>query len=735
MAEELTRTLVRRAERGTPRGAAVVLTAAQRQVAADRDGHPLWRRGPAIAFAAAAVTLFVGGGLLLATRLLFPDTSPIATIPESPTVLSTTTVPVRGGDVGPTDQVFDVALAPDGKLWAATAGGVVEWDLELASPTVFSEVDGLGGRSVYNVAIAADGTVWAAGDWWLAHYDGTWTVVGDDVLPDLPSPVADLAIGPDGAVWVAAETDVLTRIDAGGATTYQVPEAGRLAWPGIGSIAVSSTGTVWVSTKQDGVLAFDGEWHHFGVDDGLPSDIAGNVAVAPDGTVWVGGGGFIDRSCCDPAVFDSPAGGVLRYRDGTWAVYTTADGLLDNRGSVTVGPSGAVWVVHDPLPSSFYEESGIELPDGISRFDGTGWRAYPKADGRGVGAVSADGTLWLPSSQGVVGFDGTDTTWLVVGPEAVPPVAPAGDAMRLEPVEVLTLAAHPSGMSAVAWSPDGTHLATGSSTTEGNRQAEWSRDTVKVWDTTTGDGVLLLEQMDARVAEMSYTPDGTRLAVGGFEPAVYDAVTGEGLLGDLGDRFLAYSPDGTRLAAGGAWGWSAILDATTGDEQLTLPPCPGPYSWVWDAAWGPEGARLATTCAASIKVWDAATGSELLTIRGNAEVTDVAWSPDGTRIATAGSDGTTVKVWDAATGDELATLTGHSGEYGGVWAVAWSPDGTRIATAGSDGTAKIWDAATGDELATLTGHTDQVTDVAWSPDGTRIATASLDGTATIWQVD
>jgi len=710
----------------------VVFAEAQRQVAAV-ERRLWWRSGRVIAIAA-AVTLFVGGAVLLATRPLFPETSAIATIPESPIVPAATTVPVSGVDVGAADEVFDVALAPDGRLWAATAAGVVEWDLTTGSAIVFSEADGLGGRSVFNVAVAADGTVWAAGDWWLAHYDGTWTVVGDDVLPDLPTPIVDLAIGPDGAVWVAlgVEGNALIRIDAGGTVTYPLPEAWELTTLGAPSIAVDPTGTVWVSTMQNGVLAFNGEWHHFGVEDGLPSDIVGNIAVAPDGTVWVGGGGMYDpRFCCDPRLFNTPAGGILRYRGGTWTVYTTADGLLADHGSVNVDPSGAVWVVHDALPAPVSEELGIEPPDGISRFDGNDWSVYPRAGGWGAGAVSADGTLWLPSSQGIVEFDGTETTWLVAGPAAVPPVAPPGDLLSLEQVELLTLAGHSEGVSAVAWSPDGTHLATAS------RAIEGSDGIAKVWDTTTGDEQLSfpLGSFETVDVTMAYSPDGTRLALGGPANAVYDAASGEGLLGELGDRFLAYSPDGTRLAVGGAWGWSAVIDATTGDEQLAQPLCPGPYSWVWDAAWSPDGLRLATTCATRIRVWDAATGGELITIEGDVKVTDVAWGPDGTRIATASHDGTIATIWDADSGYQLVTLAGHNGEHGGIWAVAWSPDGTRIATAGSDGTAKIWDADSGTELATFTGHTDEVTGVAWSPEGARIATASLDGTVKIWQVD
>ncbi len=287
--------------------------------------------------------------------------------------------------------------------------------------------------------------------------------------------------------------------------------------------------------------------------------------------------------------------------------------------------------------------------------------------------------------------------------------------------------AHPGEVTGVAWSPDGTHLATRGSTTESNRDAEWTLDAVGVWDAATGEEVLLLEQVDAGGGPLAYSPDGTRLAIRGFEPTVYDAVTGEEV-GPTIVEFLSYSPDGTRIAAGGAWGAAGILDATTGDEQLEFR---GAGGFTNDAAWSPDGTRIAAAYGTSIWVWDATTGDQLLVLEGYVDgdtydrLRDIEWSPDGTRIAAAFSLG--IKIWDAASGDRLLTLEGHT-------EVAWSPDGTRIVTASSDGTARIWDATTGDALTTLTGHTNRVTDVAWSPDGTRIATASLDGTAKIWKV-
>lgn len=271
----------------------------------------------------------------------------------------------------------------------------------------------------------------------------------------------------------------------------------------------------------------------------------------------------------------------------------------------------------------------------------------------------------------------------------------------------LTITADSEDLLAVAWSPDGTRIAT-----------VGDDGLAKVWDATSGEQLLRIK-LGANLGHVAvgYSPDGSRLAAG---MGVYDAATGEEVFG-VADLFLGYSPDGSRIGAGGAWGWAAVIDAATGDELLQLPLAP---SWMWAMAWSPDSTRIATTWGTSVKVWDAATGDEELTIDGLVRMTDVAWSPDGTRIA-GGTDLGLAKIWDATTGSDLQILPGQT-------KVAWSPDGRRFATVSARGTADIWDADSGEELGRFTVPSAVVRDVAWSPDGTRIATASSDGTARIW---
>ena len=157
------------------------------------------------------------------------------------------------------------------------------------------------------------------------------------------------------------------------------------------------------------------------------------------------------------------------------------------------------------------------------------------------------------------------------------------------------------------------------------------------------------------------------------------------------------------------------------------------------AAWSPDGTMIAWVggledSEAVVWVSDIATGMNLYMLKGHTStVYSVAWSPDGTRIAS-GSRDKTVRVWNAATGAPVlgGPLEGHDQE---VLCVAWSPDGTMIASGSEDMTVRIWDTSNGQPLSEpFEGHTDAVLCVAWSPDGSKIASGSFDKTVRIWDV-
>jgi eukaryotic-like serine/threonine-protein kinase len=201
---------------------------------------------------------------------------------------------------------------------------------------------------------------------------------------------------------------------------------------------------------------------------------------------------------------------------------------------------------------------------------------------------------------------------------------------------------HKGEVKAVAWSPDGTRIASGS-----------ADKTVQVWDAATGDHVVICSGHNAEVKAVAWSPrDGQRIVSGSLDTTVQ------------------------------------VWNATTGSSILTYR---GHSQGVRSVAWSPDGTRIASASEdKTVQVWNASTGSTILTYRGHSDkVITVTWSPDGTRIASASFD-TTVKVWDAATGRNVYTYTHHSKQ---VWAVAWSPhDGQRIASGSIDGTVRVWQA-------------------------------------------
>jgi WD40 repeat protein/serine/threonine protein kinase/Flp pilus assembly protein TadD len=346
---------------------------------------------------------------------------------------------------------------------------------------------------------------------------------------------------------------------------------------------------------------------------------------------------------------------------------------------------------------------------------------------------------------------------------------------RLSHRELLTLQGHTGPVRSVAFSPDGTRLASAGDYREGEDWKELWKGEVKLWDAATGQELLTLRGYANSISAVAFSPDGRRLA-GASEDGtvrVWNADRGEEVLALLGQKSgvkaVCFSPDGKRLATASFDQTVRVWDAAKGQEVLTLKGHAGVVSAVafspdgkrlasasydqtvrvWDAERGlqllalkghtgqvygvcfsPDGKRLASAGDQTVRLWDAGTGQEVLSLQGHALwMTAVCFSPDGKRLASASHD-QTVRLWDAGTGEELLALKGHTS---GVSAVSFSPDGRRLASAG-DQTVRLWDAGTGQEVLALQGHTDAVRAVAFSPDGQRLASASRDKTGKVWDM-
>ncbi|MEG4799808.1 protein kinase [Microcoleus sp. ARI1-B5] len=293
--------------------------------------------------------------------------------------------------------------------------------------------------------------------------------------------------------------------------------------------------------------------------------------------------------------------------------------------------------------------------------------------------------------------------------------------LRWKNAKVKNFAQHSDPVGAVAFSPDGLMLASGS-----------KDKTIQIWDLATGKSIRTFGGDSSTIWSVAFDSNGTRLATGtGFwRVMLWDLKTGQAIrsLDHTASVWsVAFSPDGQVVASGSGDKTTKISDAATGSLLQNLP---DHTDFVYSVAFTPDGKSLVSASKdKKITIVDVATGRLLKTLEGHGDqVRSVAVSPDGKTIVS-GSYDESIKIWNLETGDLIRSIKGHSDD---IVSVAISPDGNFIASGSKDKTIKIWDFATGELLNTLTGHTDEVYVVTFSPDGKTIASGSKDNTIKLW---
>jgi WD40 repeat protein/serine/threonine protein kinase len=262
----------------------------------------------------------------------------------------------------------------------------------------------------------------------------------------------------------------------------------------------------------------------------------------------------------------------------------------------------------------------------------------------------------------------------------------------------------------------------------------------------------------ARTAQgLSYSADGTKLAVAGTNGMVFIVNTSTGeqeaaLRNTRAARSVDMLPDASELVVGYADGsvvlWSPAdnrsrtlvrhgdvvnvvrflaggrsVASASYDESVwvtpvdeTAPRVRIPARSLMAMECDASRSRLVVSTASEIKVWDAESGRELQTLVSSGSRSAVAFSPDGSQVVGAGADGR-VLVWDVATGARQGEIP-SDGQ--GIWTAAISPDGRLLAFAGESGVVQVWDRAAQALVAKIQNGGD-VMAVIFSPDGSLIA--------------
>ena len=330
---------------------------------------------------------------------------------------------------------------------------------------------------------------------------------------------------------------------------------------------------------------------------------------------------------------------------------------------------------------------------------------------------------------------------------------------------------HARGVNALAFSPDGTRLISGSVDTSAH-----------VWDLATGKSIISLRPTgQSHVNTVGWSPDGKTVITGGIDRIIHvwrgdnhesirDLAVHRGWVmasaishdsryilsgsrdhtlrlteletGEVAQQFVGhtdsvtavgFSPD-SRLAVSGS------LDGTL---RLWRTPV-GVSRYLWNRGDDVTNMRLSrdgrvciTSGASGVAdVRDVATGVILLHEKTHRmQNCGVAISPDDRYAAVGGqADDKALRIYDLATGQIAHELDQGPGVMDGYSMLRFSQDGRMLASGSLNGPIYAWDTATWQMLAPFRAHKREVDEIVFSADGSRMFSVAHDAQLVEWDV-
>ena len=292
--------------------------------------------------------------------------------------------------------------------------------------------------------------------------------------------------------------------------------------------------------------------------------------------------------------------------------------------------------------------------------------------------------------------------------------------------------------------------------------------------------MLLYESQTSIIHALAFSPDGVHLASASRDGCLM--LHGlDGSAQPLGNSLktsplyaVAFHPELPLLAYGGEHGWSCLREDESGQwnpygpsmatptsdlaflDRKTLAvglgerlkPAPGRFE-LWDLPTGRKGEQFyvenqgvrAVAVAPrksvvawianqrNISVWDVRK-QDPVKFTQPAALLAVAINRDATILAV--SHDWVVHLYDLAKNREMQVLKVHKGK---VDALAFSPDGRTLATGSWDRTVRLWDAASGREERVYEWPVGRVSRLAFAADGTRLAAGGDTGSVVVWDLE
>jgi len=479
---------------------------------------------------------------------------------------------VRDREIATAAAVSHLAVQPEtSALVAATSGQLQIWALDNLDES--RQIDS--GQSITALALSPEGkTVVASADGSIRQFD----LAAQRLLDASPAgtpPATSVAFLPEGGGVLAARTDGVHQFPTALRRSFATRGAAPLA------MRLSADGAQLLILHTDGVLT---RWN--------PADgqKAGELQVT--------------AGSARLAAFDRPLTRLAAVSaDGQTVIINLADNakteswsMPENVTAIQLTDDGTVLhAAADGRLTSYRTTDGVELRQ----------RTLPEGAVVGL-ATLADSSVVLATvtKQSLLRFAAT----------------PASPPLKLE--------GHGSHVYGVAFSPDGTQLA-----------SVGADKVLRLWNVADGAQQATSEEQGGPVYGVAYNPEGGQLATCSgdktlrtWNPADAKQIrsTAEGI-GD-GLYSVTYSPDGANLLTAGldkAWHVFAI----DGDKPLRS--VTGHSDSIYRAIYSPSGTRVATLgYAGTLFIWDAETGQMMHQDQLPVRVAyAMAYSPDGAELA------------------------------------------------------------------------------------------------------
>jgi ligand-binding sensor domain-containing protein len=313
-------------------------------------------------------------------------------------IKSDTTLQYLGGDMGfYINQVNDLMLANDGKMWiAGEGGGIAIYDGVAFTNQTPNEglgsdrVSSLTGRNGMIAAVNSEAGV-------SIFNTGTWTFYDPDKIGVFStSGIYSMTVDKSSNLWVGGNAEI-AKYDGSAWKVYRSTGTG-IPNEVVTSIDFDSKNKMWIATYR-GLAEFDqsaNTWNNYDMATaGFPSDYISDMAITSKDIVWL--------------ATDS---GLVKFDGMTATTYNKASGKLvvNEVSCVFVDKNDVVW-------------AGT-WGGGLVKYDGSNWTKILASTANWasdyITSINADnnGNLWVGTFGGYAVFDGSN--WTAVASTVLP---------------------------------------------------------------------------------------------------------------------------------------------------------------------------------------------------------------------------------------------------------------------------------------------------------------------------